>query len=54
MKTKTIGYRLTEEEVAKLNEIAISLNFFYGGKPCFTKVLREIAKGNLIISQKIT
>ncbi len=54
MKTKTIGYRLTEKEVEILNEIAISLNFFYGGKPCFTKVLRGIAKGNLIISQKIT
>jgi len=51
--SKSKHYRLTEEEIKKLDEIAISLNYFYARKPSFSKVLKDIAKGDLIISQKI-
>ena len=51
--TKVINMRLNKEEVEELEKIAISLNYFYGGKPSLSKVLRQVAKGNLIISKKI-
>ena len=53
MKTKPIGFRLTKEEMEALNKIAVSMNYYYGGNPNFTKVLKDIAKGDLIISKKI-
>lgn len=51
--TRVINMRLNKEEVEELEKIATSLNYFYGGKPCLSKVMREVAKGNLIIAKKI-
>jgi hypothetical protein len=52
--SKVINMRLEEEEIKELHKIAVSLNYFYGGRPAFSKVLKDIAKGNLIISKKIS
>ena len=54
MVNKSVSFRLSQEELDKLNKVAESMGYYYAKKPCFTKVLREIAKGNLIISKKIT
>ena len=54
MINKSVAFRLSQKEIDALNNIAVSLNYFYGGKPCFTKVLRDIAEGNLIISKNIS
>lgn len=52
--SKVFSLRLEESEIEEFKKIAISLNYFRGGKPQVSKVFREIAKGNLIVSQKIT
>jgi hypothetical protein len=52
--SKVFNVRLEADEIKKLHEIAVSLNYFYNGKPAFSKVLKDIAKGDLIISQKIS
>lgn len=54
MPTKVIAMRLSPEEIEKLHSIAESLNYYYANKPCFRKVLRDIVKGDLIISKKIS
>lgn len=52
--SRVINFRLEEDEIKELQKIAVSLNYFYNGKPALSKVLKDIAKGDLIISKKIT
>jgi predicted DNA-binding ribbon-helix-helix protein len=51
--SRVFSVRLEDEEIKELHKIAESLNYFYGGKPAFSKVLKDIAQNKLIISRKL-
>jgi hypothetical protein len=51
--SKVFNLRLKEEEIKELQKIAVSLNYYHGGKPSVSKVMKDVANGDLIIAKKI-
>jgi len=51
---KQIIIRLTKEEEQQLNSIALKLGYMYNGKPSISKILKEVAKGNLKLFSEVS